>query len=1095
MFTTLNKLLCVKGLIVLFAFSFQTYAQNFQDEFTGPEITLGPLSTTTSSALSGTTDVSPYTYISLGIQNNAAPYTAYEFSLTLQVTPILSDGTPATSSYTISLEVENNLSAGSGDVVDKQQHVIENTYGANVEVLGNIFEDVQAGSGPQPNAQVPNNIVLTVGFNTTRYYELSQAAPTNVTSTQLNNELTVSWDAVTEARYYDVEWTWIDNYGEDISTPLTAAEILFSTLDFEHNSTRIQTDQTSYSIPLVYSRGYVIYRVRAVGNFLADLSKNKYSSWSNNPTVPDSKVSDWGASDAGFHLINQDHEANKNWQFQASYAEEGKKKEVVSYFDGSLRNRQTVTTINTDKNAVVGEVIYDAQGRPAVEVLPVPIPDDEIKYHDNFNLNNDPTPQPYSYKDFDVDAQNVVDQMSNDKLMNTNSGASNYYSEANTSTASFKDRIPNANQYPFSQIEYTPDNTGRIRRKSGVGSTHQLGSGHEMEYYYGVPEQIELNRLFGYAVGNATHYKKNMVLDPNRQLSVSYIDPQGRTIATTLAGDAPISGNLLGLEDEGNNSLHDVLTIDLLNKVSSTDTDTSMDNNEIGVSGTFGALQDQLSYYAIKTAVFDDMRSFTYSVTNTPFIYGCTNDIYPLDYNLTINVLDGDAQSLFPINQQTQLPEYVSMPVSLNGSNTVTLSSGELPPLTVQRGTFTITKNLVVYRTVAEMYADAYIAKLQDPGDDCYVDPTVISPAPLIIDGCFSSCEECEESITNVYPTIASYISAQRATYTQEELDLLPDLDNELTAQYNEAIKACNAPCNDADVSNSNGENPNIVSCQTALAQLLNDMSPIGQYGNGPDNTESSLNIFNTNNVLFSTKTGQTGLHNSWKNPNHPDYDPIDPGTALYTQGHYYNEDDSISYIKVKQIITVNEDGEEIITYQPDIDASAASTLIPTEDVAVSNEYLVEPQYLANSDNLTHPDVWQDSWAYSLLTYHPEYDYLLYSEKVCELIHSSGLGNFTSDGFDAYLQSVTTFEEADNPSLLGSFTSLMDEDPYFLSMIGSGSDGFDTSALLAARQSIMNQALTVDFDGTGSKMMASTHATIVCNSLGGYVSFPKNRTV
>ncbi|WP_093673236.1 hypothetical protein [Tenacibaculum sp. MAR_2009_124] len=101
--------------------------------------------------------------------------------------------------------------------------------------------------------------------------------------------------------------------------------------------------------------------------------------------------------------------------------------------------------------------------------------------------------------------------------------------------------VADAKGFPFSQIEYTPDNTGRIRRKGGVGDTHQLGTDHEMKYFYETPmSREELTRLFGDVnVGDLKHYKKNTVIDPNGQASVSYIDAQGRTIATALKGNSP----------------------------------------------------------------------------------------------------------------------------------------------------------------------------------------------------------------------------------------------------------------------------------------------------------------------------------------------------------------------------------------------------------------------------------------------------------------------------------------------------------------------------------------------------------------------------
>ena len=68
----------------------------------------------------------------------------------------------------------------------------------------------------------------------------------------------------------------------------------------------------------------------------------------------------------------------------------------------------------------------------------------------------------------------------------------------------------------FEIIEkFTPDNTGRIRRQSGVGTDHKLGSDHETKYFYGKPEQVELDMMFGTEAGEASHYKKNMVVDAN----------------------------------------------------------------------------------------------------------------------------------------------------------------------------------------------------------------------------------------------------------------------------------------------------------------------------------------------------------------------------------------------------------------------------------------------------------------------------------------------------------------------------------------------------------------------------------------------------
>ena len=79
-----------------------------------------------------------------------------------------------------------------------------------------------------------------------------------------------------------------------------------------------------------------------------------------------------------------------------------RKKKVVSYFDGSLRNRQSVTKINSDTTAIVGESFYDYQGRPAISSLPVPSFSPKLAYYSNFTVNE--FNQPYSKEIFDVDS-------------------------------------------------------------------------------------------------------------------------------------------------------------------------------------------------------------------------------------------------------------------------------------------------------------------------------------------------------------------------------------------------------------------------------------------------------------------------------------------------------------------------------------------------------------------------------------------------------------------------------------------------------------------------------------------------------------------
>lgn len=206
----------------------------------------------------------------------------------------------------------------------------------------------------------------------------------------------------------------------------------------------------------------------------------------------------------------------------------------MSYFDGALYNRQSVTINNTDNKTIVQETIYDVLGRPAVNVLPAPANDSTIHFFRAFNKNE--AGVPYSFSDLSATAACVT----NAQPMGTLSGASQYYSPANPFLTRFyyAKYIPDAEKFPFTVTEYVADNTGRILAQGGVGPTFQIGSEHETKYFYGKPNsQTELDRLFGSEAGNLSHYLKNMVADPNGQISVSYMDAGGRTVATALAGN------------------------------------------------------------------------------------------------------------------------------------------------------------------------------------------------------------------------------------------------------------------------------------------------------------------------------------------------------------------------------------------------------------------------------------------------------------------------------------------------------------------------------------------------------------------------------
>jgi RHS repeat-associated protein len=1011
------------------------------------------------SSVPGHVTLNPRAYLRLKADSDTPPFVWAKTRLTLKVYPLNEDGSQD-APYQQILNVEYNPYSNSGNFGDLASHEILGRFGALVIVENISTTDMNNGAVSNSAFQ---NITFGIGFEAERYYELSLQMPSASPSLVNDDDgsevmVDLDWTPISGALEYDLEWTWVDSYGFSSGNFLSASQISFNTRDLELNSTRIRTKGLNYQIPLIFSKGFLIYRVRAVGRYMDDVSKAYFGPWSSGTAVKN-LISDWQNS----HMAVDAHESKMNWQFQASYAEEGKKKEVVSYFDGSLRNRQTVTKINSEKSIVVGETIYDAQGRPAVEVMPVPVNRFHLRYLKDLNRNM--ADEAYSHLDFDweKEGEGICDAIGTGMI--SKSGSSRYYSKNNDVYSPFRKYVPDAFLYPFSQIEYTPDNTGRISRKGGVGATHQLGSEREMQFFYAVPHQEELNRLFGYHVGFASHYKKNITVDPNRQVSVSYIDPQGRTIATALSGSAP--ENLLGLEDEKDGSLHGKLKTDLLGKVASGDPDTLMDSNELGSTYNFPNNDDKLTLYKqIGVAGNNVSHNFKYSVSNkNHFVPQLCKEKYPFVYELSISLMDACGISLLQPVDRVQIP-------SQQTTDPFTVSQPLLPEeIVLSTGSYSILKELKVKESSLNAFADRYVSSLTDPQSSCYIDPSDFGPN-INID-CNTTCQECTESIGTQYQYVVKQLNAaynvtggsnifsvDQSTFAVSIISqplpsspinfgqpIATEEANGMAFRFSNDWIMLDAACDElCGITFSSG-------CVINERALLKDVSPNGQYGLVPGETGASdiLSVFNENNdIIFEGQVNDNASAQfHWRHPMTP----------------YLNPQGQTDYIEVQLL----ENGQ----YYPPI--LPGTVYIPAPD---EHRYFVLPQNLANvSDFLLN---WEESWANSLVEYHPEYCYLEYSNALCQktlpievkqyggilnnTVISSETKNLTSDEYDGYLEYLDTYEKAfaagffnlSNINSIGIFAS----DPYFSSAIS----GFETSALFQHRRNVLLEALNIQYE-------------------------------
>jgi RHS repeat-associated protein len=448
---------------------------------------------------------------------------------------------------------------------------------------------------------------------------------------------------------YEYEWVFIDK--QATKTQNTAGDPRFYVNDVQgafdfKEPISVQSPFNFYEIDMVYPEGYLYTRARAVGHKI------------NNGTNEVVEDKTYWSNAIKYTISNNEFEPNKNWQYVINYAEHGKRKIALTFADGLFKTRQDVTRTNVTDKIIAQNKVYDYEGRPAINILPTPIVSKNLNYKNKLNTTLRWTSnEVFSARHFDN--KNIPTP-----AMNKESGASYYYSlnnnisDANTNTA-----IPEAQGYPYAQTVYTRDNTGRIAAQGNVGQDYQItassagGQKHATKYFYAKPNSVELHRLFGGNVGNASHYQTNYVIDPNGQASVAYLDNKKRTIATALVGDVPTNLHIidgLTLDDTPITvSLNDLNEIESNENVLSSVTSHAFFNAVPNAEYTF-------NYEVDKGEIFKSLEAdINGEGTTLQFCIGC-------EYVLNITVISPDGD-IIPIDENNPtINEVISPSASVN---------------------------------------------------------------------------------------------------------------------------------------------------------------------------------------------------------------------------------------------------------------------------------------------------------------------------------------------------------------------------------------------------------------------------------------------
>ncbi|RWY48519.1 RHS repeat-associated core domain-containing protein [Mucilaginibacter gilvus] len=697
----------------------------------------------------------------------------------------------------------------------------------------------------------PGTVKLSGNITVDRTFPFTTSAPVLFTTTAVNSkhQLPLSWamsgNAGLGAEEYDLEWTTVSAgdvnavvAGNLITNPTSVSAAQLASL-FRNNASRITMTGTEDTIAMSFNDDYLVARVRQVqyagsgirvlGDWNYKFASGAYATW---------------------NILSEWHASTLNWQYSASYAEDGKKQEMISYFDGTLRNRQTVTINNSDYVPVVAETVYDLFGRPSASIMPAPVKDPTaggpyLHYFDNLNRRFNTT-LPYDYTDL---GNNTACEAA-PAALNTSSGTSRYYSPQSDfiNYKSFGKYVPDAEGYPLSVTQYMADNTGRVKLQGGLGLAFQPGASNPSNttrYIYGKPEQWELDQLFGSEAGYAEHYSKNTVIDPNNQISISYLNASGKTVATALTGGTPA-----GMDSLTSKTAKKLKTTTLLRP-----DQFVFDNSGLKLRGT--------TSYVVTTTGPDTIRYdmqrlvYTYSLNNQNV---CTNCYY----DLNIRVANACNRSL--------TLDTLSIPVGIESTadscKTYPVYADRIPLNFTALGEYYITFEFKLNKNVVERYVDRFVKLGQQKGM-ISTEMSLIQPYLNLIDftSLTADCRTARASLG----TKAAFTQMITAKLLANDVNMgafthadSVAFNGWVSSKYDMLYTQAGADCD-------------LSPCAEKESAMLRDVSPGGQYA-----------LFDQNGLPL--ETGSNILYDNWRVAF-----PVLPATdALYIANSFTNENGTI---------------------------------------------------------------------------------------------------------------------------------------------------------------------------------------------------------
>ncbi len=305
--------------------------------------------------------------------------------------------------------------------------------------------------------------------------------------------------------------------------------------------------------------------------------------------------------------------------------------------------------------------------------------------------------------------------------------------------------------------------------------------------------------------GKSSHYLKNMVIDPNGQVSISYVNAGGKTIATALAGKAP--GNVDELASALTPDARKTMTQILMRPA----------DFQVNTGGLFK--EASATFMAAVTGQFK--VHYTVDPANLGPWNGpgfgqqfCSNCYY--DVEVTVkddcgNIIASASSAPFQINSVTCNP------------NATPVTQTLIVPV-VKLGEHTVHYKLRLSESVIKFQTDYYIANNTDLKtlQQFFHDEMLLAD----LKACYSECSTCMEKL-GAFPQFLTNMNALLQKLKDEKYSGLtfniysPEIQNWIATTYSELLFNCQQIA-----ANCQPPSP----CEQKLDQMKNDVKPGGQY-------------------------------------------------------------------------------------------------------------------------------------------------------------------------------------------------------------------------------------------------------------------------